>query len=674
MTKQYADLILELSNSRIDRVFTYRVPQDMHDLVYVGCPVFVYFGTIRKKIKAYIIALKEEIDFPESRLRDILSIIEPDMAADKNLLALAAYIKKKYGVSFARAISTVMPVKNKTKKRNKEKQNIFLEKDTRSKELLPEQLNVEQELAYQSFCADYERGENAVYLLHGVTGSGKTLLYMHMIKRVLAEGKQAIVLVPEISLTYQTVQRFRAFFGDRLAVLNSRLSKGERTEQFERVLSGEASIMIGPRSALFTPFPRLGLIVVDEEHDGAYKNEGVPRYDARDLARAYAEICGASLLLSSATPTPESYRKALRKEYKLLELSYRAAENARMPRIHLVDLREELEQGNKGIFSRKLQDLIQDRLQKKEQIMLFMNRRGMSNFVSCRSCGEVIKCPHCDVSLTLHNNQRLYCHYCNFGMDMPSLCPACRSPYIAGFGVGTQKLELLTRKMFPTARVLRLDQDNSRAKAESLDILKAFAAQEADILIGTQMIVKGHDFAKVSLVGIVAADTSLYVNDYTSAQRTYELLTQASGRAGRAQIQGEVLIQTYNPEHYALQACIRQDYAYYYQQEISFRRLAMYPPIVHILGIQLSAKNEEILDEALEIYQSTLEKHMPRDKKTDLVGPVVPAVYKLRDYFRKIIYIKAHEYDILTQIKEETELSIEGLRLFEQVSILYDLV
>lgn len=672
MTELYADLILELSNAKIDRVFTYRIPKELHTSVFVGCPVFVSFGTIKRKVKAYIIDLRDSIDFDKDKIKDILSIVDLDIPAGRNLLSLAIYMKKHYGVTFSKAISTVMPVKNKLKRKTQDSKSAFfnIEKQDNQDKIL----NEAQKLIYNSFCSDYDNNDFKTYLIHGITGSGKTLVYINMIKKVLSMGKQAIVLVPEISLTYQLVKNFISIFGDRVAILNSKLSKGERVKEFEKVLSHEADIIIGPRSALFTPFDNLGIIIIDEEHDNAYKSETVPRYDTRDLAVKLSQISKCSLVLASATPSPETYKKAIEGEYKLFKLKARANKSAILPKIHIVDLRKELENGNRSIFSNKLKELIEDRLNKKEQIILFMNRRGLSGFVSCRSCGYVIKCPHCDVSLTLHNNNKLYCHYCGYNTIMPSLCPSCKSPYIAGFGFGTQKLENMTKKMFPSARVLRLDQDTNKSKDDSINIMKNFSRGDADILIGTQMIVKGHDISNVTLVGIVAADASLYINDYTSAQRTYELVTQASGRAGRAEKAGEVVIQTYNPEHYALQACLQNDYNLYYDNEIIYRQLAMYPPIIHILGIQLSAKDEEVLEDVTTKYVSILVAKANKISGLNIIGPVRANIYKLRDYFRKIIYVKHSDYDILTKIKEDIEEELEDIKLFSSISIIYDLV
>lgn len=329
-------------------------------------------------------------------------------------------------------------------------------------------LNGEQQAIVDSFCLDYSHNIRKTYLIHGITGSGKTEVYMELIQKVIEDGKQVIVLIPEIALTYQTVLRFYGRFGNRVSIINSRLSAGERYDQFERARNGDIDIMIGPRSALFTPFSRLGLILIDEEHEGAYKSEVSPRYHAREVAVKRASMQGASLVLGSATPSLEAYTKALRGEYQLFRLTERAKKNSRLAAVSVVDLRQELKEGNKSIFSRSLQALIEDRLEKREQAMLFINRRGYANFVSCRSCGEAIRCPHCDVTLTLHNNSRLVCHYCGYSISMPDRCPACGSPYIANFGVGTQKIEQMTRKMFPAARVLRMDLDTTSKKREDM--------------------------------------------------------------------------------------------------------------------------------------------------------------------------------------------------------------
>ena len=531
-------------------------------------------------------------------------------------------------------------------------------------------LTEEQAAAAEIFRADLAAGKQGKYLLFGITGSGKTEVYSEMIREVLSRGRQVILLIPEISLTFQTVERMRGFFGDRVAILHSRLSDGERFEQFRRAADGSADIMIGPRSALFAPFSDLGLIIIDEEHDGAYRSDTVPCYEARDVAEKRAEICGASLVLGSATPSTASFRKAARGEFRLLTLTRRAVQGAVPAEVHVADLREELKSGNRSVFSRILQEKIRDRLARKEQVILFMNRRGYSSFVSCRSCGNAIRCPHCDVTLKLHTGGRLMCHYCGHTEAMPDKCPVCGSPYIAGFGTGTQKLEELTRKMFPEAKVVRMDADAAAGKNAARDILAEFAAGKADILIGTQMVVKGHDFPNVTLVGIMAADTELYVSRYDSAERTFQLLTQAAGRAGRGKRPGDVVIQTYRPEHYAVQCAAAQDYREFFRNEIAYRETGSYPPVMHLLAIQLSSMDEELLTRAAAGYADLLDREGEK-YGTMQIGPVNAPVYKVHDYFRKWIYIKHLSYDILVTVKNGTETAFR--EAFPRgVSALYD--
>lgn len=533
-------------------------------------------------------------------------------------------------------------------------------------------LNGEQQAAVDAFCEDYEAGKRETYLIHGITGSGKTEVYMEMISRVISEGMQVIVLIPEIALTYQTVMRFYGRFGNRVSIINSRLSAGERYDQFERARGGDIDIMIGPRSALFTPFSRLGLIIIDEEHEGAYKSEVVPRYHARDVAVKRAQMQNASVVLGSATPSLEAYTKALRGEYRLFSLHTRAKADSRLADVAVVDLREELKDGNKSIFSRRLQQMIGDRLEKKEQIMMFINRRGYANFVSCRSCGEAIKCPHCDVTLTLHKDNRLVCHYCGYSIPMPDKCPSCGSPYIANFGVGTQKIEMMAKKMFPQARVLRMDLDTTSKKGGHEEILSAFAEGDADILIGTQMIVKGHDFPDVTLVGVLAADLSLYTPDYRAAERTFQLLTQAAGRAGRDARHGDVIIQTYNPEHYSIVTAAEQDYETFYHQEMAYRRLMKYPPVNVLFTVQMASKSEAALVEAADRLAAHITPQAD-EEKVQMIGPVDASVYKINDIYRKILYLKQENYDILIKIRDNIDcFQQEKSEIFKGVVVQYD--
>ena len=524
-------------------------------------------------------------------------------------------------------------------------------------------LNAEQELVVGEISRDYEQGIRRNYLIHGVTGSGKTECYMSIIEKVIEKGQQVIVLIPEIALTYQTVSRFYNRFGDKVSIINSRLSDGERSDQYKRAKNGEIDIMIGPRSALFTPFEKLGMIIIDEEHERSYKSDAVPKYHAVDVAIERGRLENASVILGSATPSVKSYMKAQIGIYKLYTMKERAG-NAILPKVEVVDLREELKNGNKSIFSIRLKELIKDRLNKKEQVMLFINRRGFSGFVSCRSCGQVIKCPHCDVSLTYHsyNEGKKYsgkgtmkCHYCGYSEEAVSLCKECGSPFISTFGTGTQKLEFLVNKEFPQARVLRMDGDTTKSKDDHEKILTSFNNQEADILIGTQMIVKGHDFKNVTLMGIIAADLSLNEGNYMAAEDTFDLLVQACGRAGRGEKSGDVVIQTYNPTHYSVVEAANNNYEGFYEKEISFRRAMRYPPASNLMVVLCMSKDEESgksfaasLSKAMGKYIKNEDNTCENLRKTSIIGPVPASVAKVNDIFRDIIYIKNADYEILS--------------------------
>lgn len=519
----------------------------------------------------------------------------------------------------------------------------------------PVQLNAEQLRIVEDIAEDYRSGIRETYLIHGITGSGKTEVYMDIIDTVVSQNKQVIMLIPEIALTYQTVLRFYRRFGNRVSILNSKLSQGERYDQSLRAKNGEIDIIIGPRSALFTPFERLGLIIIDEEHEGSYKSETTPRYHATSVAIKRAAMSGASVILGSATPSLESYDAAIKGKYKLYTLTKRA-KAATPPRVWIVDLKEELSNKNKSIFSNKLRELITDRLNKKEQIMLFLNRRGYAGFVSCRSCGYVIKCPHCDLSMTSHNNGKTVCHFCGHEEVLPKICPVCGSRYIAAFGTGTQKVEELVKKEFPLARVLRMDTDTTKNKGGHERILSAFSENKADILVGTQMIVKGHDFPRVTLVGIIAADLSLYAGDFRAGERTFQLLCQAAGRAGRDILTGEVVIQTYHPEHYSVVCAAKGDYNQFYQQEMLYRKMAVYPPAAHILLIIITSKNEE-RGASASILVGDKVKAWLNENAPDMqvIGPAPANISKANDIYRKVIYIKHQGYDILVRLKDYIE-------------------
>lgn len=531
-------------------------------------------------------------------------------------------------------------------------------------------LSPEQRQSADLFIKDYDQGKYGTYLLYGVTGSGKTEVYMEMISHVVAKGCQAIVLIPEIALTYQTVLRFYGRFGDRVSILNSRLSPGERSDQMERVGRGEVDVMIGPRSALFTPFSNLGLIVIDEEHETAYKSEQVPRYHARETAVMRGRLEGASVVLGSATPSLEAFCRCEKGEYTCLTLANRVAKKE-LAAVYTVDMREELRRGNRSVLSDRLSELITDRLQKGQQIMLFLNRRGYAGFVSCRSCGYVVKCSHCDVSLSAHKNGRLVCHYCGYEEPAVKECPSCGSPYIGGFKMGTEAIEDLIKRRFPQAGVLRMDMDTTRTKDGHEKILSAFANGEADILIGTQMIVKGHDFPNVTLVGVLAADMSLYTDDYRAAERTFALLTQAAGRAGRGRKRGEVVIQTYSPEHYSIACAARQDYEGFYEEEMRYRRLMGYPPAAELLAVLVTGEDEEHLNTAAG-YLKEFARRAGGDRGLQIIGPASPFVGKVSDVYRRVIYLKSRDYQLLITVKNYMEQYIEINKGFQTLRVQFD--
>ncbi|NLL79664.1 MAG: primosomal protein N' [Clostridiales bacterium] len=497
---------------------------------------------------------------------------------------------------------------------------------------------------------DLKQEKPGVHLIHGITGSGKTEVYLTLIEQVIAGGKQAIVLIPEIALTYQTLIRFFNRFPGRVSVMNSRLSDGEKYDQFERAKAGEIDVMIGPRSALFTPFTRLGLIVIDEEHENSYKSESMPKYHARETAIQIAAFQGAGVVLGSATPSIESYYRAKNGAYRLYEMTERLT-GGFLPKTYIVDLRQELKEGNRSIFSRKLSLLLEDRLSRGEQSILFLNRRGYAGFISCRSCGHVMKCPHCDVSLSEHRGGRLVCHYCGFEQPVVKRCPVCGSKYILGFRAGTEQIEEQVKKIYPRARVLRMDADTTRGREGYENILSAFANKEADILIGTQMIVKGHDFPDVTLVGILAADLSLAAGDYRAAERTFELLTQAAGRAGRGEKPGEVVIQTYQPEHYSVQYAAEHDYKGFYEEEILFREMMQYPPAAHMLAVQIMAVSEE----AGEAMAKKFAEALKQKQELRVIGPAPASIGKVNDIYRFVIYIKHKDYEKLVEVKDFLE-------------------
>ena len=737
MTYCYAQIIIDISHGRLDRPFTYRIPEALQNDLCLGSLVVVPFGQGDTKRKGYVIGFSNTCEYPDGKLKEIEAIASggTDVTGD-NAVRLALWMKQRYGSTMAVALRTVLTSRKQAKPCEHRSIHLLLSKDDAEKkrhefamkhqvarerllrELMeaPDQpysliiqklhvtapviaalkkqgilevrtetflrnpvsiekceeagirLSPEQRAISEGVLQDFEALQEGkdiprVSLIHGITGSGKTEVYIAIIEEIVKRGRQAIMLIPEISLTYQTLMRFYRHFGDRVSVMNSTLSESEKSDQFERARRGEIDVIIGPRSALFTPFPRIGAIIMDEEHESSYKNESMPKYHTREVAEKIASMQNGVVVLGSATPSLESYYQAKEGKYRLYELSRRLT-GGTLPSVEITDLREELRAGNHSILSRRLSELVSDRLAKGQQTMLFLNRRGFSGFVSCRSCGFVPKCPHCSVSLSLHRGGRLLCHYCGYEEPMPDKCPECGSPYISGFHAGTEQAESFLSRQFPKARILRMDADTTRTKGSYEKILSSFANEEADILIGTQMIVKGHDFPNVTLVGILLADQSLNASDYRSAERTFQLLTQAAGRAGRGKYPGDVVIQTYEPEHYSIVHAAHQNYEEFYREEMVYRKLLRYPPAEHLLAIQIISRSEEHASLFAHKTRALLEQltAAAREKNPDrllFIGPAPAVLEKLRDEYRYVIYVKSPDYDTLIVCKDGVEAAAE---------------
>lgn len=521
-------------------------------------------------------------------------------------------------------------------------------------------LNFYQKKALDRFIEiQNEERHDKTLLLHGVTGSGKTEVYLQAIDYILNQGKTALVLVPEISLTPQTVSRFRARFGECIAVLHSALNDGEKFDEWSRIRSGLAKIIIGARSAIFAPLENIGVIVIDEEHETSYKQDNNPKYNAKTLAIKRCELSNATLILGSATPSLESYYKSLsHPNWELLEIPERV-ENKTMPQIRLVDMREEKHQGHKGIFSRHLENAIRARLEKKEQVMIFINRRGYSTFVLCRECGYSVTCGNCSVTMVYHTTNEghyLKCHYCGNKKELPSKCPKCYSREIGHFGIGSQKIETIAKKIFPTANIARLDRDTAIKKDSHYEILKSFSSGEYDILIGTQMIAKGLDFPNVTLVGIITADTALNLPDFRAGERTFQLITQVAGRSGRGDEKGEVIVQAYSLEHISIQSSKNHDYKLFYQNEIKEREEAIYPPFCELINIIVANSFEYHAKEDAKKFGTLLKENKTEDI-ISILGPIPAGIPKIKNYYRYQILIKTKDLkktkEVITKSREE---------------------
>ncbi len=726
--KLYAEVIINSEALEIDRPFTYKVPEEFNNEIKIGQIVKVPFGKGNKTSEGFILNLKND-DNIKFKTKNIAAILVKDPVIDEDDINLIEFLREKTLCKYIDAFRLLIPVgimkgaKAKKKKvivlKNEDLSNIknpdgykkiveFFKtnsgKYTKSelindhsisqyklnKLIENEVLSIEEESVFryndrvynkdsaktltieqENIIREYINSDDTMFLLKGVTGSGKTEVYMKLVERVLLEGKSAIILVPEIALTPQMIERFKGRFGVNVALFHSKLSDGERFDEWFRVKEGKAKVIVGARSAIFLPAKNLGLIIIDEEHENTYKSEQNPKYQTKEVAEYLSELKGCKVILGSATPSIETYYRALTGEIKLLELNSRV-DNKPMPPMKVIDMRNELKGGNKSLFSRELFIAIQERLKRKEQIILFLNRRGFSTFVSCRSCGYVFKCDECDISMTYHKNGLLICHYCGKTKREPRECPKCHSKYVKFFGAGTQRVEEEVKKYFNNVRILRMDVDTTRDKHSYERIYNTFKNGEADILIGTQMVSKGLDFKNVTLVGILAADMSINIPDYRAAERTFQIITQVAGRAGRGDKQGEVLIQTYTPQHYSLQYAVNYDYEGFYEKEFTVRAMMKYPPFGKLLLINGTSKKEELLKNFMHKITMMIKPLVESCLDIEILGPIPCMISKVKENYRWQIVIKG-EFDSYFSKNIKEILYDENKNVYNDIRISMDI-
>lgn len=703
--KNYAGVVINNVSIQTDKIFTYKIPDKFKEKIEVGYRIKVPFGKGNKAYYGFVFDIYENCN-NINNIKDITSICDSFPMLTSKDIDLICWMRKRYLCSYIDCIKLFIPtgvisgVKEKlqyhmyigkplegryikdnykyiydiVKKYNGQFTKSDLAKDFSlslssintlikynflytEEQRIQRYNNKEYTLYPAKVLNEYQKNASDIilnsemdkFLLHGVTGSGKTEIYMNLVSSMIQNKKDSIILVPEISLTPQIVERFKGRFGSSIAVFHSRLSSGERYDEWFRVKERKVKVAIGARSALFLPFHNLGLIVIDEEHETSYKSESNPKYNAREVAEIMCLDKRCKLVLGSATPSIDTYYNAKNGKFKLIRIDKRA-DGALMPHSSVIDMRDELIKNNKSIISSALYEAISDRLNKKEQVIIFLNRRGFSPFVSCRKCGYVFRCSKCDISLTYHDEDKsLTCHYCGIKRKMPSVCPKCGSKYIKYFGIGTERLEQEIKKFFPSSRILRMDADSTRRKNSFENIYYAFKNNTADILIGTQMIAKGLDFPNVTLVGIIAADLSLNMPDYRSSERTFQLITQVSGRSGRGKKHGEVIIQTYSPDNYSIRYSKDNAYDKFYEEEIKIRKNMDYPPFSKILCINLSSKNEQLLIKRIMKLGERLKSEY---NDCNLLGPCPCEISKIKDMFRWQIIIKQNfDLDFANSIK-----------------------
>lgn len=700
-----AGVIINHEALATDRIYTYEIPEEME--LKIGQRVRVPFGLGNRKLDGFVVSLgqSEELAYDKSKMKRVFSC-DPDVYFNEEDLIIMEEIRKNYMASYLDVIKLMIPRGILQGMKHKMSENLYVlsplgPKHSKSpyKEIYSEveknpgkyikadlvrqgfslssvntlikhgylavlsekdfRYNVEEYENYdkkdlneeQMIAVDTIDKEEGVYLLHGITGSGKTEVFLELIRRSLLRGEDTIVLLPEISLTPQMIERFKGRFGKDITIFHSRLSDGERYDEWHRVMTGKVKIAIGARSALFLPFRNLKMVIVDEEHETTYKSEMSPKYDAKEVAQLMMEKNGGRLILASATPSVESYHEATQGKINLVTLTKRATEGT-LPDMEVVDMREELLSGNRSIFSRVLMEKMEKVLERKEQMILFLNRRGFSTFVSCRSCGFVFKCSNCDISMTYHKDNSLVCHQCGARKYLPKTCPSCQSKYIKQFGTGTEKVEEAIRKLFPKAKVMRMDRDTTKQKSAYETMYQNFKNNDCDILIGTQMISKGLDFKDVTLVGILAADLSLNLPDFRSSEKTFQLITQVAGRAGRGDKKGEVIIQTYSPEHFAVEHARIHDYEGFYKKEILMREALKNPPFTKIFHMVFSSEDEKLLQEKVTDIGERLRIYLKNYDNIILLGPSPCMISKIKNNYRWQIMLKGNfTPDIQEKIK-----------------------
>lgn len=648
---KYVKVVIDQVTDHVDTLYTYRCSDDR---VCVGSKVLVPFGKGNRKKQAYVFEVSEE---NYENIKNIKTVFEIDNSytLPEELVQLCIWMKEKYLCRYIDGIKCMIPPGAAAKR--------GVRKDPYADmKVIPEtaaELTYEQEKALIEILPSVMNRKSDVFLLHGVTSSGKTEVYMQVADKVLKEGRSVIVLVPEISLTPQTIMRFMSRFGsENIAVLHSKLTKGQRFDQWMRVRNGGAKILIGARSGIFAPFENLGAVIIDEEHEASYKSDMTPKYDALEAAIERGRLSKAVVVLGTATPSIVTAYRAKQGLYREITLKNRYNKTP-LPTVNIVDMRQELKKGNRSIFSIMLHNKIEENLKAGRQIILFLNRRGYSSFVSCRACGYVMKCDDCGVSLTFHKYSGMAeCHYCGRKVRVPELCPSCGGRYIKHFGIGTEKVEEMAQEAFPQAAISRLDMDTVRKKGEAEKIINAFRRKKTNIMIGTQLVAKGLDFNNVGLVGIMAADITLNIPDYRSPERTFQLIVQAAGRSGRGERPGEVIIQTYSPENRAVFSAAKNDYEGFYKKEIALRSLTSYPPFTNIIRLVFLGENEEnVKAEASEVYAKIAASDL--FVKGETLKPQPAYMAKLNDNYRYHLIIKSPVEKTSAYIKLISEIKSE---------------